>query len=680
MVADVRRSGSSRLVRSVWIAVGLSASAAVSAIVATAVALSGSNALLDDASRWSEHVLAVKSVEVAAHDFVVHVAQEIESPGALGSPSAEEAAQAALAAAGRSRALADRFSPEEVRDEQEITRAVEELVLLGREALKKRSRSDLLGVMRFYHAEVSPRVDERVGDEEQGARAAVAAARGRSRLVLLSVALACAALIGAAVWVSLSLARRVAHGLVLLQEGALRLSEGELAHRVPLEPEDELGGLALAFNGMARALRENTVTRGELARQVTERTAELERSRAELEENLARLTETQAQLVATERMAAVGSLAAGVAHEINNPMSFVLSNVNFALDAWGDPARWHEDQAEATAALREAAVGAERVRAIVKGLMAFSRAEEDRSGPVNVEAVLEATFRLAWNAIKHQALLVREYRPVPSVELSEGRLGQLVVNLVMNALDAMPERDPLQNVVRVRTRTSSDGWAVIEVSDNGSGISPEVRARLFDAFFTTKSKGAGTGLGLSICKHIVDSAGGRLSVETAPGRGSTFRIELPPAKKPAEALPPPAPAPAAPPPAARARVLVVDDEPMVGASLRRALSAHDVVSVTSAREALARIEGGERFDVILCDVMMPGMSGPELYAELDRRGSDAARRLVFLTGGAVHPSTREFLARTPAAVLEKPFDAAALRALVAAAVSEARRDTPAAAS
>jgi CheY-like chemotaxis protein len=212
----------------------------------------------------------------------------------------------------------------------------------------------------------------------------------------------------------------------------------------------------------------------------------------------------------------------------------------------------------------------------------------------------------------------------------------------------------------------------VEVHDNGAGIPADVRGRIFEPFFTTKAIGVGTGLGLSICHGIVTSLGGTLSVDSHPGRGSVFRVELPAAPSTvgvaatirAGSVPP------LPALAALGRILVVDDEPVVCSSLVRLLAREGtVVAVTSAREALAHIQSGERFDVVLCDLMMPGMDAPALYGEVHKLAPAQAERMVFMTGGAFTLRGRDFLDSVPNARVDKPFDVGALRALVRARVS-----------
>jgi PAS domain S-box-containing protein len=366
-----------------------------------------------------------------------------------------------------------------------------------------------------------------------------------------------------------------------------------------------------------------------------------------------------ARLMMADRMVSVGTLAAGVAHEINNPLAYVIANLGFLETALGAP----EQRGEVEAALREAQEGAERVRLIVRDLKTFSRDDGASPVPIDVRRVLDASANMAGHEIRQRAQLVKDYAPsLPPVLGSESQLGQVFVNLLVNAAQAIPEGYADSNEVRITTRAGL-GEVVVEISDSGKGIPAEIRARLFDPFFTTKPLGVGTGLGLFVCQNIVTAAGGQISVESAPGRGSTFRVTLPTGDA-AFSRPQRAGPSAAPAPGSTARILVVDDEPMIASAMRRALAGYTLVTETSARAALGRIERGERFDLILCDLMMPDMSGIEFHEALAARFPEEAQRIVFLTGGAFTPATQSFLARVGNRRLDKPFELHSLRALI----------------
>ncbi len=380
----------------------------------------------------------------------------------------------------------------------------------------------------------------------------------------------------------------------------------------------------------------------------------------------------QGRLMLAQRMASVGTLAAGVAHEINNPLAYLTANLAFAREELADvsPAgsrgiepRLAEAMGSAQAALAEAQQGADRVRSIVRDLKTFSRVDSAESVEVDIRQVLESTLNLATTEIRHRARLVKQLGEVPTVVGNESRLGQVFLNLLVNAAQAIPAGAPERHEIRVVTRVADTGRVFVEVSDTGAGIAQEHLPRLFDPFFTTKEPGVGTGLGLSICHSIVTALGGEIHVTSEPGKGSAFQVLLPPAQRTEPVRPPPPPPPA--PAERRGRLLVVDDEPLVCTALGRTLRPHhDVTLSTRAQEALARIEAGERFDVVFCDLMMPGMSGMDFYSALQARHPEQARRVIFLTGGAVTAQARAFLESVPSPHLEKPFAGRELLSLI----------------
>ncbi|WP_242356530.1 MULTISPECIES: MASE1 domain-containing protein [Anaeromyxobacter] len=364
---------------------------------------------------------------------------------------------------------------------------------------------------------------------------------------------------------------------------------------------------------------------------------------------------------AAERLAAVGTLAAGMAHEINNPLTFVSANLGCAREALG--ARAGEPEvSEALQALDDAAEGTRRIARIIRDLGIVSRSRRDGRRPIDVRDEIAGAAKLAEHEIRHRARLVLRLDPVPPVLASEFQVGQVVLNLLVNAAHAIPEGDAAANEIRVTCRAGPGGEAVLEVSDTGAGIPAELGRRVFEPFFTTKPPGQGTGLGLSVCHGIVTGLGGRIELESEPGRGALFRVVLPGAS---EARPPEPSSPSAGH-AERARILVVDDEPLIGSTVRRVLAGHDVDCMTDARAALARLAGGERFDVVLCDLMMPDLTGMDLHEALARAAPDAATRMVFITGGAFTDRARRFLEASGLPRVEKPFAPAVLREVVGA--------------
>jgi PAS domain S-box-containing protein len=381
----------------------------------------------------------------------------------------------------------------------------------------------------------------------------------------------------------------------------------------------------------------------------------------------------QAQLMMSDRMASVGTLAAGVAHEINNPLTAVVANLDYIVESLrrfsvSDPAQspaWREAwfREEIKGPLDDAREAAQRVRFIVQDLKILSRSpEEAPQGSVDVRSIMESSLRMAWNEIRHRAQLVKDYGDIPRVAANEARLGQVFLNLVINAAQAMPEGRAEHNRICVSTRLEEDR-VVIEVGDTGTGIPAEAIGRVFDAFYTTKAVGVGTGLGLAICQRIVTDMGGLLTVKSALGKGSTFRVSLPRAS--AASVVDVAPAPIVPA-ARRGRILVVDDEEPVLRALTRLLSNdHEIVTAQSALKALSLIGEGERFDLILCDLMMPDMTGMELHGELTRVAPEQAQRMIFLTGGVFTKRAGDFLAESGRVHVAKPFDTADLRAIIA---------------
>lgn len=367
--------------------------------------------------------------------------------------------------------------------------------------------------------------------------------------------------------------------------------------------------------------------------------------------------EMRMRLSLSERMSSLGTLAAGMAHAINNPLQVIYTSVDLVQQHLSharaaDPGAAAEID-EALTEMLSAREAAERVQRVVRDLAVFTRADHGETSRVNLSVPLETAIRLTATTIRHRATLVKDIRPGAAVMGNEAQLTQVFVHLLLNAAQAIPEGASTQNEVRVSLGRAADQRVQVTVSDTGHGMSPEVVAQVFDPFFTTRSVGEGTGLGLSVCHGTVTAMGGEILVESERGKGSTFRVILPAlggAARPATMTPVPV-LDAVP----RSHVLVIDDDPLVVRSLTRLLQGrHEVESLTDAREALARVLAGDRFDAILCDVMMPEMSGVDFYQELVARAPDQASRVVFVTGGAFSPETRAFLEAGKHRVVEKP--------------------------
>jgi PAS domain S-box-containing protein len=374
----------------------------------------------------------------------------------------------------------------------------------------------------------------------------------------------------------------------------------------------------------------------------------------------------QTRLVQAERLASMGTLSATVAHEINNPLTYILGSLEFVGARLAEAGWTPQGALELVRHVDNAREGADRVRRIVRGLQDFSRRDDDHAVPTDVRGALERAIEMTDNATRHRARVVLHLETVPPVLANDLRLGQVFVNLLMNAALAIPEGHADTNEIRVRTSYDEAKRAVvIAIEDTGSGMDPETLSRIFEPFFSTKPLGVGNGLGLSICHGIVDGFGGTIEAESVVGKGSIFRVRLKTSelesKSAAVATPQAAPAPLR-----RGRLLIVDDDAKVARSLALVLrNDHDVEVSVEPRAVAGRILAGERFDVILCDLMMPWMTGMDFYSVVAERAPEQADRIVFVTGGAFTPAALAFIDRVKNTFVEKPFDLPTLRAALA---------------
>jgi PAS domain S-box-containing protein len=374
----------------------------------------------------------------------------------------------------------------------------------------------------------------------------------------------------------------------------------------------------------------------------------------------------EAQLMLADRLASLGTMAAGVAHEINNPLTWLMGNISYVLetmDEQRDGIGLDDDTFDDLhKSLSDSLSGADRIRTIVLDLKLFAHTKENADASADITRVLHSTLRMLHNELSHRAELVLDVAPVPPVVGDEARLGQVLTNLLVNAIQALPDERHHEN--RIVVRVADRGAHVLfEVSDNGVGIASEVRAHIFDPFFTTKRVGQGTGLGLSICHSIVTLLGGRIEVESRPGVGTTFRVYLQSAQPPEARAPAPSPASPRTP---RRRILCIDDEVDMGDTFARMLGRHhEVTFETDGSRAIARVRAGERYDAIICDIMMPSMNGMEFYRALRDLAPDLAERCGFVTGGTFTAAARAFVETLPRTrVLEKPFGRDSVTAFV----------------
>lgn len=370
------------------------------------------------------------------------------------------------------------------------------------------------------------------------------------------------------------------------------------------------------------------------------------------------------RMVHEEKLWSLGSLAAGVAHTVNNPLTAITAGIDVAQARVEDLAVRGEAPADARLleALKQAAEGAEQVAAAVRDLDVYTR-EDESHGVVDLAEVARSAVRMADMEIRHRATVSLEVGQRVEVVVASERLRQVVVSLLLNAADAMPPgRTRLHNriVVRVRRRGHE---AVLEVEDNGQGMSESVARRVFDPFFTTKNVGEGSGMSLYVSRSVLRRMGGDLRVSSTLQRGSSFSLVLP-ARQSRTDSPEPVVRERVPVAAPRVgRLLVVDDEPLVLRAIGSALSGHDVLGVRDGVEALAACER-HTFDLILCDLMMPELDGEGVYRELKRHRPELAARMVFVTGGVLSEDTRAFLEAVDVPLLKKPFDRKRLREVV----------------
>jgi len=371
----------------------------------------------------------------------------------------------------------------------------------------------------------------------------------------------------------------------------------------------------------------------------------------------AKVQERTQQLIQTEKLATMGQLLAGVAHELNNPLSIVMGHVSLLCQG--------EKGGPVTARAEKIFQAADRCARIVRNFLALARQHPpERQRVLLNEIVRQAlelvVYQLRVDSVKVELNLVPE---LPDLWADPHQLHQVVVNLVTNAHHAMRETSPPRRLTLGTRFDPAQGRIVLEVADTGPGIPPEIQARIFEPFFTTKPPGEGTGLGLSLCQGIIETHGGSIRVASPPGQGTLFVVELP------VTVPPPAapegPSAEALPPIGGKAILVVDDEPAVTELLADLLSldGHQVVEAANGLVALDKLR--ERtYDLILSDIKMPELDGPGFYREVARRHPHLCQRFIFITGDLLSRETREFLEQVPAPNLTKPFALEEVRRVV----------------
>lgn len=400
----------------------------------------------------------------------------------------------------------------------------------------------------------------------------------------------------------------------------------------------------------------------------------------------------QAVLGQSDRLASMGMLAAGVAHEINNPLAYIVYNLEsltedlpkfssalkkctdivaqrLGNDEWARLMGPDQIQLEPTKLndirdrISDALVGSLKIKEIARSLTTFSRVKSDCLAMVNLETVIDDAINMVRHELKARCRLVKEYGAVHPILANDGLLSQVFLNLLLNATHAIEEGDAQGNEIHVRTWQEGDE-AVAEVRDTGKGIQKDHRGLLFDPFFTTREIGAGTGLGLYISKNIIESYGGRIYVTSEVGKGTSFVIHLPVQKmeKVGEAV---SEKTAHPEMAEHGRILVIDDEVGIRKAIKRILAEHELVEANSGEEGQQILENDQEFDLILCDMKMPTMSGMELHEWLLKTNPDLSAKVIFITGSAFTPKVYEYLKNVSNICLNKPFDVALFKKTVA---------------
>lgn len=372
------------------------------------------------------------------------------------------------------------------------------------------------------------------------------------------------------------------------------------------------------------------------------------------------------RLEEAERFAALGRLAASVGHEINNPLAYLSMNLDLvAIQVnryLADVVGASQELADVRIMLKECRVGVDRIRDIVKDLQRLSRKPEQSRETFSLNTLLDESLAMARNHVQHRATVQKEYADLPMVVGDRSALGQVFLNLILNAAQSLPDGRADSNCITLRT-LAGPGGALIEVRDTGPGIAPDVIPHIFDPFFTTKPIGDATGLGLTVSYRIVADHGGRIQVDSEEGVGTAVKVFLPvlSAQLPVP-IPSEKPAPDAGP--TRGRILVIDDVLAIGRTISDALPEYDVSVVSKASEAFIRFDSHESFDIVLCDLMMPQLGGRDVLERLEADWPHLAASLIFMTGGAFTTEAREFLSRAKQRVLLKPFSVQELRTTI----------------
>lgn len=363
--------------------------------------------------------------------------------------------------------------------------------------------------------------------------------------------------------------------------------------------------------------------------------------------------EHRIELSRADRLSSIGLISAGVAHEINNPLSYILGNLDFILEGLKTPEhddeQWCEDMGMS---IVDAIEGAKRIQQIVRDLSTYSRREEEEIECFELQSSINTALKMVDNQLRHSATLELDLGTPAWVRGDASRFTQVFLNILINATQAIRPRDGEENRISISI-TRADDLVTVRIRDTGVGIPEEILHRTTDPFFTTKTVGEGTGLGLSVSRNLVEHYGGELRLESEVGIGTCVVLSWP------EVVPAPHAAIAESSSAAESsalRILIIDDDDLIVRTLRRLLSRHSISHALSGADALAILESDSDFDAILCDLMMPGITGVDVYEQILARRPDIASRFLFMSGGVFGENMEERLEKIDRTVLSKPID------------------------
>ena len=403
--------------------------------------------------------------------------------------------------------------------------------------------------------------------------------------------------------------------------------------------------------------------------------------------------------VSEDRLRTVGRLAAGLAHDVNNPLTFVLANLEslreshqairrfirrlrvdlatreaitpHSFEQIASDANLQEIIDDTADMLTDCYKGMHRIQDIARSLGTFSRADESQAEMLDITRIVDDACSMVFNQIRYRARLVKRFEPTPMIAAYPGRIAQALLNMLTNAAEAIEGGAYGKHRIVVSTQVV-DEQVVVSVSDTGAGIDHEHREQIFTPGFTTKAHAGGMGLGLSACQRVAEEHGGRLEVQHLPDGGSCFELILPfdtgltAAERRRET------SPISEAPLERPRLMIIDDDAMVLSALRRRFHRrYEVVTVLGGVEALARLSEDPEFDSIVCDLMMPEVDGKSFYDSIEKEHPALAHRIVFMSGGAFTPRLRKFAAAVSNPVLQKPVTREDLEASLSAAREQA---------